>query len=156
MRIQPIGIALILVGNMAQASSVRPVRGIDVIVQKNPGGTARRITTSADGSITVAGLEPGSYTLTFNPCPEKRDGSQSNPITAFVIANPGTNAIRVTITNATCAVSSGLPLRGVQSAGNLTVIGEASPDVFAAGVEVDVTIGGNNSLQCQVSAVGSQ
>jgi hypothetical protein len=46
--------------------SVKPVKGIDVIVQKNPGNTAVRQTQSdAEGSFTVDSLPPGSYQVSL-------------------------------------------------------------------------------------------
>ncbi len=58
----------------ATASSVKPVRGIDVIVQKNPGNTAARTgTTNEKGEVEFIGLEPGSYSLTIvNPSNKKK------------------------------------------------------------------------------------
>jgi hypothetical protein len=51
-------------GPQSTAGSVRPVKGIDVIVQKNPGNTAARTGTSNEkGEVEFAGLEPGSYSL---------------------------------------------------------------------------------------------
>ena len=46
--------------------SVKPVKGIDVIVQKNPGNTAARTgTTNEKGEVEFVGLEPGIYSLTI-------------------------------------------------------------------------------------------
>jgi hypothetical protein len=46
--------------------SVRPVKGIDVIVQKNPGNTAvRQAQTDGEGSFTVGDLTPGSYQVSL-------------------------------------------------------------------------------------------
>jgi len=60
--------------------SVTPVKGIDVIVQKDPGNTAIRTgTTNEKGEVEFAGLEPGNYSLTIvHPSNQKklRGGSQ--------------------------------------------------------------------------------
>ena len=53
-------------GPQGTASSVRPVRGIDVIVKKDPGNTAARTaTTNEKGEVEFVGLEPGNYSLTI-------------------------------------------------------------------------------------------
>lgn len=47
-------------------SSVKPVRGIDVVVQKNPGNSAARSAkTDGDGGFTVSGLAAGEYNIRF-------------------------------------------------------------------------------------------
>ena len=47
-------------------SSVRPIKGVDVIVQKNPGNTAVRQTlTDAEGSFTVDSLPPALYQISL-------------------------------------------------------------------------------------------
>jgi len=44
--------------------SIKPIKGVDVIVQKKPGNTAvRSLQTDAEGSFTVDTLPPGSYQL---------------------------------------------------------------------------------------------
>src|SRR5437588_11650389 len=46
--------------------SNKPVRGIDVIVQKSPGNTASRSAkTDGDGGFTVSGLAAGQYNIRF-------------------------------------------------------------------------------------------
>ena len=53
-------------GPQATASSVKPVRGIDVVVMKDPGNSAARTgTTNEKGEVEFVGLEPGSYSLTI-------------------------------------------------------------------------------------------
>jgi len=53
-------------GPQSTAGSVTPVKGIDVIVQKNPGNSAARTgTTNEKGEVEFAGLEPGNYSLTI-------------------------------------------------------------------------------------------
>ena len=61
------------------ASSVKPVKGIDVVVLKNPGNSAARTGTTNDkGEVEFAGLEPGSYSLTIV------DPSKQQPIKGSV------------------------------------------------------------------------
>ena len=58
------------------AGSVKPVRGIDVIVQKNPGNTAvRTVTTDSAGHFTLPVLPVGSYALKLD-LPQGRGGFQ--------------------------------------------------------------------------------
>jgi hypothetical protein len=46
----------------------KPVKGIDVIVQKDPGNTAvRTATTDQDGKVKFVGLAPGKYSLIIKP-----------------------------------------------------------------------------------------
>jgi len=53
-------------GPQATASSVKPVKGIDVVVMKDPGNSAARTgTTNEKGEVEFVGLEPGSYSLTI-------------------------------------------------------------------------------------------
>jgi hypothetical protein len=42
---------------VASASSVTPIRGVDVIVQKNPGKGAAHVQTDGEGGFTVAEME---------------------------------------------------------------------------------------------------
>ncbi len=100
-------IIAIFIVTVAQAGSVRPIKGVDVIVKKNPGNSsARTVTSDADGAFTVRGLEAGSYTLTFNPCPyatgKNYNASKSNTVTRFVIDNPGVKSISVEFTYNVC------------------------------------------------------
>jgi hypothetical protein len=64
----------------ATASSVKPVRGIDVVVMKDPGNSAARTgTTNEKGEVEFVGLEPGKYSLTIvDPSNKKKvhGGSQ--------------------------------------------------------------------------------
>ena len=66
-------------GPQATASTVKPVKGIDVVVLKNPGNSAARTGTTNDkGEVEFAGLEPGSYSLTIV------DPSKQQPIKGSV------------------------------------------------------------------------
>lgn len=58
----------------ATASSVKPVKGIDVVVMKNPGNSAARTgTTNEKGEVEFVGLEPGNYSLTIvDPSKQQR------------------------------------------------------------------------------------
>ena len=49
----------------AFANASKPVRGIDVVVQKDPGNSASRqhVTPDKDGKIAVALPGPGKYTI---------------------------------------------------------------------------------------------
>jgi hypothetical protein len=57
--------------NMAAAgagepmSSVKPVRGIDVIVEKGPPGNSASRQTNTQGSFTVSDLTPGTYEVSL-------------------------------------------------------------------------------------------
>lgn len=53
--------AVVANARAAVPSSVKPVKGVDVIVQKNPGGSASRTKTDAEGNATFSKLEPGQY-----------------------------------------------------------------------------------------------
>lgn len=137
----------LLICAAAEAGSVKPVRGIDVIVEKHPGNTAARmVTTDGDGVFSLGGLEAGSYTLTFNPCPRTNaktgNSSKSNAVTRFVIDNPGTKSIAVELAHITCAISEEMPLRGTRTPqGSLDSTGVLPAEVFAAGVGIEVQIG---------------
>jgi len=55
------------------ASQTRPVKGIDVVVQKEPGNTNTRQTAkpNKDGSFTVELPGPGKYTISYADGPKK-------------------------------------------------------------------------------------
>ncbi len=57
--------ALLACAPMAEALAASdPIPGIDIIVKKNPGGTAvTQTTTDAKGEFTLKDLEPGTYTV---------------------------------------------------------------------------------------------
>jgi hypothetical protein len=56
----------------AFANATQPVRGIDVIVKKNPGSAARQhATVNADGSANVNLSAAGKYTITYADGPMK-------------------------------------------------------------------------------------
>jgi len=42
-----------------------PIPGVDIIVEKNPGGTIVHIQTDANGTVTFRHLAPGKYVLTI-------------------------------------------------------------------------------------------
>ena len=63
-----LGAGLVL-GNPAMAATNKPVGGVGVRVNKNPGGSSARTTnpglkSGADGSFQLNGLEPGDYDVT--------------------------------------------------------------------------------------------
>lgn len=93
--------------------------------------------------FTVRGLDAGSYILTFNPCPYgnglNHSASKSNAVTRFVIDNPGVKSISVELSHITCAGSEVMPLRASRTPQrSLKVIGALPPEVFAAGIDVEV------------------
>ena len=147
-----------LIAVVAQASSVKPVKGIDVIVTGNPAtSTARTVTSDADGAFTVRGLEAGSYSLTFNPCPyasgKNYNASKSNAVTRFVIDNPGVKSISVELLHIVCAFSEGMPLRATRTPqGGLRVTGALPPEVFAAGIDIEVEIGSEGMVSGTIMA----
>ena len=56
----------------AFSSNVTPVKGIDVIVQKNPGGSARQTATvDKNGNLSVELPGPGNYTIKYADGPKK-------------------------------------------------------------------------------------
>ena len=56
----------------AFANAVQPVKGIDVIVKKNPGTASRQTaTTNADGTFSVSLPAPGNYTIQYASGPHK-------------------------------------------------------------------------------------
>lgn len=56
------GSAVVAHVRFSEPRTVKPVRGIDVIVEKEPGNSAsREAQTNADGSFTLSGLEKGQY-----------------------------------------------------------------------------------------------
>lgn len=56
-----------LVATATSAFAVNnPIPGIDIIVRKEPGGSAMRVQTGRDGGFTFAKLTPGTYTLTLD------------------------------------------------------------------------------------------
>lgn len=44
----------------------KPVKGVDIIVKKDPGATARRVVTNGEGRFRVVAKEAGSYSITAN------------------------------------------------------------------------------------------
>ena len=62
------------------ASSVKPVRGIDVVVMKNPGNSAARtIKTNEKGEVEFVGLEPGNYSLAIVDNSRQERGGMNTP-----------------------------------------------------------------------------
>lgn len=61
-------------GPQGTASAPAPVRGIDVIVRKNPGNSAARtVATDTDGHFEFPVLPAGSYSLILAPPKESQD-----------------------------------------------------------------------------------
>jgi len=55
------------------ASTVKPVRGIDVIVMDNSGNIVNRLSTNDKGEVKFVGLAPGNYSLTIvDPSKQER------------------------------------------------------------------------------------
>ncbi len=53
-------------GPQSTDSATKPIRGIDVIVKKDPGSAARQTAQpNKDGSFSVNLPEPGQYTITY-------------------------------------------------------------------------------------------
>src|SRR6185503_13577377 len=87
-------------GPQATASSVRPVRGIDVVVMKNPGNSAARTgTTNGEGEVEFVGLEPGSYSLTIvDNSRQERTGIANREATSPAVASHSGDRYAVEIT----------------------------------------------------------
>lgn len=151
-------VTLLFIAPNVEAGSVRPVRGIDVIVQKDPSNPAlRTVTSDADGAFTVSGLEAGSYILSFSPCShvsaQPPNSPKSNTVTRFIIDNPGTKSITVELSRATCAFSAEMPLRAIRTPqGGVDTFGDLPPDVFAAGVNIEVQIGSTGMVTGRILA----
>lgn len=58
-------IAFMFLSSVALAA-INPIPGVDVIVKKNPGGTAFTVKTDKNGRFTVSGLTPGEYDFIWN------------------------------------------------------------------------------------------
>jgi hypothetical protein len=73
-------------------SSVKPVRGIDVIVEKNPGNTAvRTVVTDGEGHFAIPVLPAGLYSLRLSLPKESR--TTTNSTDAARKGDIGMNAI---------------------------------------------------------------
>jgi hypothetical protein len=133
-----------------------PVRGANVSLGKNPGGSVgARTTTDAKGAFSFHDVAPGSYTLTLSPCTSVSPASttQSNPIVRFVLDNPGLKQATINISDATCALSDTLPLIGKRMQnGTVALTGTLPLEVLAAGVTIDVQIGTTETLSGTISA----
>src|SRR4026209_1192572 len=67
-------------GPQGTTSTVKPVKGIDVIVQKNPGNTAARTgTTNEKGEVEFVWLEPGNYSLAIVDNSRQERGGMNIP-----------------------------------------------------------------------------
>jgi len=77
------------------------------------------VASDGNGAFTVRGLEAGSYTLTFTPCPHEDkknyDVTKSNGVTRFAMDNLDVKDISVPISNTLCATSEGMPLRAIKT-----------------------------------------
>lgn len=60
-------------GAQGTASSVKPVKGIDVVVMDNSGNIVNR-TTNDKGEVTFVGLTPGNYSLTIGDPSKQQKG----------------------------------------------------------------------------------
>jgi len=135
-----------------------PIRGIDIKLGRNPGGSvAARTTTAADGNFAVHGLAAGSYTLTLNPGPycdtNIYDGSKSNIVTRFILDHPETTHIAITIGGVSCAMSQVIAIRGTRTArGVIDVTGSVAPDVFAAGVDIEIQVGPDGTVTGNIAS----
>jgi hypothetical protein len=87
----------LLIASQMVLAATNPVRGIGVVVKKNPGGSTARATTGDDGKFTVPNLEPGSYTVSlkhadkvapdsFKTLVVTIEGARGTPIKWFPIA----------------------------------------------------------------------
>ena len=66
-----------------------PIRGVGLVVKKNPGGSAERITTGANGEFTITNLRTGRYTLEVVPAAPLRPGQ---PLYLEVQSSPASRA----------------------------------------------------------------
>ncbi len=66
-------LAAVLLFAMGHAVAGAPLKGVDVKLGKNPGGSpVARTTTDATGAFAFADLPAGSYSLTFELLPEPK------------------------------------------------------------------------------------
>lgn len=55
--------AALALSSTAAMAAIDPIPGVDIIVQKNPGGTIVHIQTDANGTLTLRNLAPGDYVI---------------------------------------------------------------------------------------------
>ena len=86
----------LLIASQVVMAATNPVKGIGVVVKKNPGGNTANARTNQDGKFTMK-LEPGSYTMTlkhadkiapdtFKTLVVTVEGARGTPIKWFPIA----------------------------------------------------------------------
>jgi hypothetical protein len=77
-----------------------PIPGIDVVVRKEPGGSAIHIPTDGNGGFSVSGLKAGSYAVSVDPHPATPEAHyENNPIPGIdivILKQPNGNAINTT------------------------------------------------------------
>jgi len=73
-----------------------PIPGIDVVVRKQPGGSAIKATTDKEGRFVFAGLKEGTYVLSVSPPPAKNPNTgRSNHLQAAVASGDGVVKVMV-------------------------------------------------------------
>ena len=144
-----------LVPAVALASGVKPVRGIDVIVEKRPpGGTVKRATTDAEGSVVFSDLEPGHYVITIDPCADHTNAAEGRPIDPLVNAlaqNPDAKSLVVQMSGTTCPQSSDLPLRTTRASdGTRNAIGTVPLIRAPGGLAIDADVGAAQGIRIKI------
>jgi hypothetical protein len=150
-------LATLFLFTMDVAMAGAPLKGVDVKLGKNPGGSpAARTTTDANGAFVFADLPAGSYWLTFE-LPTQRNGASGTAASARGTAVPAAPVTQAKID----MVVDGKTIAGYwdferQAAFEPTQSAAAKSMVAGARLNVEIKSPGRLTGTCEAAVVKSK
>jgi hypothetical protein len=156
-RVSTFALATLLLFTMGHAVAGAPLKGVDVKLGKDPGGSpAARTTTDANGKFAFADLPAGSYWLTFELPPELK-GTPGSAASARGTAVPAAQVTQARID----IVVDGKTIAGYwdferQAAIDATQTAAAKSMVAGGRLNVEIKIPGRLTGSCETAVVKSK